>query len=299
MGAIQSVLESLGYQFVGSGAYKRCKQYNSLVINTDSDLFYWNSKNIGGNIYQFLTKIEMMSKSDALNYLHDFTQIKPYKIPQPKQLHFPSKQQIEYLAKRANYYYSSLIKDKSHIEYWYKQGINEFSIHKFKLGWAYECPIVPNYDSFTIPYLKGKDIINIRHRLNVNSGDKYRPEIPGISNYLFNVNGLYRDDCISWPGDAVLLEGEKKAMVFDQHGFRATSIPGANAWDNSFLKEFNNAGIDFIYVLLDPGMEEQSEKIAKMIRNNGKHAKAIFLPDKPDDFLNAGYTAKDVLQHMR
>lgn len=297
---ILSVLESLGYKFEGNGAYRRCTQHDSLVINVDKDLFYWNKLGIGGNAYQFLTRVEDMSTSSAMKYLNDLTgNYQPRLFPkQENELILPTKDQVEYLAKRTFFYHKNLLDDKDHIEYWYKQGINEFSIHKFKLGWAYECPVVPHQDSFTIPYIRGTDIINIRHRLNNNTKDKYRPEMAGLSNYLFNVNGLYRQDGINWPGDAILIEGEKKAIVFHQHGFRVAAIPGANAWRTKFVEEFNKAGIDCIYVLLDPGMEQQAEKIAKSIQMFGKKAKPIFLPDKPDDMILSGIKAGEILDYL-
>ena len=296
---ILNVLESLGYEFDGSGTYRRCKQYDSLVLNIDKDSFYWNSKNMGGYAYKFLTEVEHKSKREAMQILSGFGMVeeKPRQV-EPKVLRLPTQAEIEYFTRRANYYHRSLLQDKDKIEYWYKQGINETSIQLFNLGWAYECPVVRDIDSFTIPYLRGRDIIDIKHRLNINGGDKYRKEVKGFDNYLFNVNGLYREDGLNWPGDAILLEGEKKAIVFNQHGFRAASIPGANGWHDDFLKEFSNAKIDYIYVMLDPGMEEQAERLASRIKSFGKRSKAVFLPDKPDDFIIAGHTANDVLDFV-
>lgn len=298
---ILHVLESLGYRFDScSGAYRRCIQHDSLVINTNKDLFYWNKLGIGGNSYQFLTKVESMDSGSAMKYLETLTgNYQPRLFPkQESEIIFPTKDQVEYLAKRANFYYKNLLNDKDHIEYWYKQGINEFSIHRFRLGWAYECPVVPHQDSFTIPYIRGTDIINIRHRLNVTNNNKYRPEMPGLSNYLFNINGLYRQDSINWPGDAILIEGEKKAIVFHQNGFRVAAIPGANAWRTKFIEEFTKANINYVYVLLDPGMEQQAEKIVKSIQTFGKMAKPVYLPDKPDDMINNGVKPKEILDYL-
>jgi hypothetical protein len=293
---ILDVLESLGYEFEGRGNYRRCVQFDSLVINISKDLFYWNSKNFGGNTYNFLITIENKSSKEAMQILNGFGMVeeKPRQV-ENKVLRFPTKHEIEYFTKRANYYHRSLLQDENKIEYWHKQGINEYSIKKFQLGWAYECPVVRDIDSFTIPYLRGSDIIDIKHRLNINSKDKYRHEKSGVDNYLFNINGLYREDGLNWPGDAILLEGEKKAIVFNQHGFRTASIGGANAWKDDFLKDFHDAKIDYIYVMLDPGMEEQAERLASRIKAQGKNSKAVFLPDKPDDFIIKGNTANDVL----
>lgn len=218
--------------------------------------------------------------------------------PKQNKVTLPTITQIKYLARRAEYYHKSLIKDEDKVEYWFNEGISHYSIKLFKLGWAYECPLTPYIDSYTIPYIKGKDIVNIRHRLNVSGGDKYRPEVTGLSNYLFNVNGLYRQDGINWPGDAILLEGEKKAIVFHQQGFRAVSIPGVNSWRKDMLKFFHKAGIDTIYVMLDPGMEEKAERLSFNIKKQGKKSKPVFLPQKPDDFLNNGHTNKDIVSLM-
>ena len=298
MSGIVDVLGNFGYTFNGTGRYLRCNEFDSLVVNVDNDLYYWNSKNKGGNVYQFLTDIEGKSPKEAMGLLDNNLTYSTTKKKPKRNITLPDKTRIEYLTQRANYYHRLLMEDDEKIEYWLGQGINTYSIKLFNLGWAYECPVVPYIDSFTIPYIRGSDIINIRHRLNVSNKDKYRPEMSGLNNYLFNVNGLYRQDGISWPGDAILLEGEKKAIVFNQYGFRAASIPGANTWRDDFINHFDKANIDFIYVLLDPGMEEQAEKLAYKIKKYGKQSKAIFLPEKPDDFLNNGNSVKDVMYFM-
>ncbi len=299
MSTVLSLLQNIGYNFEGNGTYRRCKQHDSLVVNTDKDYFYWNSKGKGGDALTFLLEIENLSYKEAMSVLSNYDYRKQnISYSTETKITLPSEYQINYLQQRAGFYHKSLLRDENKRTYWYKQGINNYSIHTFKLGWAYECPVTPYIDSYTIPYIKGSDIINIRHRLNINGSDKYRPEMSGLSNYLYNVNGLYRQDGLNWPGDAILLEGEKKAIVFHQHGFRAVSIPGANAWKAEFIKEFHDAGINYIYVMLDPGMEEQANRISDFLNRMGKKSKPIFLPEKPDDMLNNGTTAREILREL-
>ena len=297
MSVVLNLLENIGYRFTGTGAYKRCIQHDSLIVNINKDVFYWNRLGIGGNAYQFLTNVEKLSPRDALKQLeslglNSFTEVKRFEDKEQSYI-IPDNNKIKYLSYRAKKYHESLLEGDK--EYWYSQGINDSRIEKFNLGWTDSCPVVPYMDSYTIPYYLGEKVINIRHRLNTNSADKYRPEMSGLGNYMFNVNSLYEDSKLNWPGDAVVIEGEKKAIVFDQEGFRVVGIPGANAWKNHFLAEFKKAGIDYIYVLLDPGMEEQSEKIVYNIKSNGIKSKSIFLEEKSDDLINNGSTGKDLI----
>jgi len=298
MSTIIQLLEYMGYRFEGSGAYRRCVQHDSLVINVEKDLFFWNSMGVGGNAIQFLTKINKMNYRQAKEFLENITGESYVIKPKPyleKKIVLPDWNKIKYLTKRANYYHNNLLNDPNSIEFWKSQGIDENSVNEFKLGRAHECPTAYNIDSYTIPYHKDGNIIDITHRLNTTSKNKYRHELKGYSTYLFNSDRLKADNRIMWPGDSLLIEGEKKAIVLHQNGFRVASISGANAWKDGFIKEFDKSNIDTIYVALDPGMEEISEKLSHKIRKLGKKAKSIFLPDKPDDMIINGITPSEML----
>ncbi len=302
MSDILQLLEHFGYRFNGTGVYRRCIQNDSLVVNVEKDVFYWNSRNVGGNALTFLTKIEGYEFRHACKFMEHLTGI-PYKKPHQysnnsKPLTFPTNEQIAYLTRRTEFYQSNLNSDN--IDYWYKSGMTQETIKQFKLGKAPECPTAYNVDSYTIPYIRNKNIINIKHRLNTTGGDKYRPELSGLNNYLFNSDGLKRQEGLLWPGDAILLEGEKKAIVYHQAGFRTASISGANAWKDQFFVDFKDARIDTVYVMLDPGMEKKSDELVYRFNRAGIKSKSVFLPRKPDDILIYGEaTPKDIIACLR
>ncbi len=147
-------------------------------------------------------------------------------------------------------------------------------------GWGWQ----RETDSYTIPYSQDGKLINIRHRLGKEIGGKYRPEFAGIPNAIFNADRLAKSfDVYRNPDELIIVEGEIKAMVLDQVGFRVIAIPGATSWPRLIddiqrdLKPFSR-----IFIALDPGAETQARALAVAI---GTKAIVSCLSGKPDDML--------------
>lgn len=162
------------------------------------------------------------------------------------------------------------------LDYWIGEGIPEPTVRKFHLGYCMDCPMYPGSPSHTIPVWEDDELVNIRHRIinPARPGDKYRPHRPGLGNHMFNTNILRTETNI------VLLEGEKKTMVFDANGFAAVGIPGASSFKTAWIDKFDNAKV--VYIALDPGMELQAQKIAELL---GEKARICSFPVKPDEFI--------------
>lgn len=205
-----------------------------------------------------------------------------------------SQEQQQALTSRAEYYHSHVDKGR---EYWHSQGINDESIDLFRLGYANRCPTAGFTDSYSIPYLYRGQVINLRHRLIDESKGRYRPEFAGLGSSLFNIDSLSRSDGRMESDEAVLVEGEKKAIVLHQVGFRVAGIAGQNAWKPEFIHYFIEAGIERVYVALDPGATEAG-KAAADLRRAGLAAVIVSLPDKPDDLIVAGKDPAELLAEL-
>lgn len=160
-------------------------------------------------------------------------------------------------------------------------GVTDDTIDIFKVGYCSACPTSPYSDSITIPYYYHEKLINLRHRLSSPNGDgKYRPEMSGLPQAIFNADLLDNEDWL------VLVEGEFKAMVLCQYGLPAIAIPGASnhklieRWAKKFGK------VDRVYITLDWYAEQHARQIGLTLSKTGVDVRIVTLPvDKPDDFF--------------
>jgi hypothetical protein len=190
-------------------------------------------------------------------------------------------------ADRAAYYHHTM-PDRS---YWYSQGLTDATIDKYQLGWCPRCPTYPQSSSWTIPVTFRGKLLNIRHRLAnpPTPGDKYRPEMGGVGNAIFNAD-LF-DQHEQHPV-LMVVEGEVKSMVLTQNGFPAVGIPGAASFKPAWARWFEP--FTEVIVCLDPGADKQAQRVAAII---GGRARIVVLPVKPDDFFVLYGRTRETFQH--
>jgi len=184
------------------------------------------------------------------------------------------------------------------LAYWYSQGLTDHTIDRYLLGYAPECPTFPKSPSYVIPYFLQDKLVSIRHRLaNPDGSGKYRPEFAGLPVQLFNADALRGDEIPFDEGEAVLVEGEVKAMVLYQHGFRAVGVPGVNSWKDEWLPLFKD--ISRVFIAFDPGkeVERQAFKIGRQLARAGLDIRVAAMPAKPDDmFVRYGCQVGDFMR---
>lgn len=165
--------------------------------------------------------------------------------------------------------------DDGALEWWYSQGINDDSIERYRLGYCPRCPTDRGgRASYTIPVVNGGELLNIRHRLKTDGGDKYRPHMAGLGTQLFNADFLHGTK------EIVIVEGSKKSIVLDQQGLGNVAIMGKRAFRRSWLDWFGD--IETVYIALDPDAKESAHRLAAIFEGKGK---IVSLPVKPDDFF--------------
>lgn len=161
-------------------------------------------------------------------------------------------------------------------------GLEEYTIREFRVGYCNVCPMFKTSDSYTLPYLWGETVINIRHRLlQPNGADKYRPHARGLGNALFNANILKDAEVDS----VCLFEGEFKTLVLWQNGFYSVAIPGVTAFQEPWVQHFEE--LKRVYVVMDPGEIEKSMayKYAGWLSKVVKEVRVVNLFAKPDDMF--------------
>jgi len=185
-------------------------------------------------------------------------------------------------------YHRALTADKRSL--WYNEGIYDEAIDKFLLGWASRCPTASFSQSVTMPVFdKNNDLVNIRHRL-LTPGDngKYRPQAGNLGTCLYNAPILN-----SSHDRLLILEGEKKTIVFDQFGYAAVGIMGKSVWQREW-SGWMEAGR--IIVCLDPDAHDKAVRLAGILCQAG-HAdvRVASFPVKPDDLIvRVGAGGRDI-----
>lgn len=104
----------------------------------------------------------------------------------------------------------------------------------------------------------------------------------------------------------VLTEGEVKALLLEQYGFRAVSCTGgANSWNNLLTAQFKDRTVYVCYDIDAPG-KRAAKRIAGMLRKTAKWVGVMELPldvskkqkDITDYFVTSNYSAQDFANLM-
>lgn len=175
----------------------------------------------------------------------------------------------------------------SETDYWYSQGLYPDTIDRYQLGYSHLCPTYPKSPSYVIPTYAAGRLVAIRHRLAYPNGSgKYRPEFAGLPAFIFNVDSLRPEAWVDSrlpDGEALLVEGEVKAMYLDQLGYPVAGLPGVTVWNDKWLKFFKY--IRKLYIAFDPGAEGPAVHRAAWFEAQGIEVRVVSLPHKPDDFF--------------
>jgi len=161
--------------------------------------------------------------------------------------------------------------------HWADQGIFTEAQDKYKLGVCHHCPLKPDTPSYTLPVINGGNLRNIRHRLQVDDGDRYRPHIVGLPQTLFGADNLKTS------GEVGIVEGGKKHVVLSQYDeIPATvGVMGCSGFKESWARHFVHFKI--VYVMYDPDVPGKAQKLAGLFGSRGRVVK---FPVKPDDFFS-------------
>lgn len=194
------------------------------------------------------------------------------------------------------------LKDE-HIEWWASQGIPEFWVYRWGLGFVAGKLFEHRgqfflSDSYTIPIFDwNNELVQTQYRLvspPENSG-KYRQTF-GIPPSCFIASPKIGVDSKT----VIVVEGSKKGMVVyllvsalgKNHDIQVIAIPGDRTWCGLTALL---GGAKRVFTVLDPGSEAWSRNFTSAVGNN---AKSVFLPQKPDDMILAGATIDDMRHYF-
>ena len=267
---------SQDYKLRGSGRYLKGVEHDSLVVDLEKQIFFWNSKEIAGDIYAWLTKIKFYTPESAREYIRE-------NFPAFKVSYKPRMKGDEVVV-NPNLVDAFFNLGKRHREYWYSRGYSDATIDMFRLGYS--------GDWYVIPIFIGGKFRNFQCRT---PDKKMKHWYSGIGPLPFNLDYVKNKPWF------VLTEGPVDAIMCMQNGIPAMSTnTGAGYFEPQWVGELPL--LERMYVAYDNN--EAGRKGAKGIGKLIGNCVKIYTFDGYDDgydvsdYFNNGGDAAELMRRL-
>src|SRR3990172_5173735 len=228
-----SVLENLisqDFEVLGKDGsrWATTAEHDSLVIDREKGIFYWNSKNVVGDELVWLTRIKGHSFSEAKKILADYKSYSEtfvYTIKSDK-----GEEDIIVFPKLVSIFWEEGLNNR---EYFYERLLTDDTINRFQLGY---------HDGFyTIPIFMGGTLRNFQCRKD-KPRKLIRPWYRGVGPLIFNADILKLVDRV------IITEGIVDAILLNQLGFPAVSHNSGSSWMHSLWYDKFNRMKEIVYI---------------------------------------------------
>lgn len=262
---------SRDFTLKGHGKWLRAVEHDSLVVNTEDQVFFWNSKGIYyGNIKDWFEKVKnrKFNESAFIEIIPETVVEEPVEVVQDPAL--------------VELFYQAGIK---HRDYWHdKRGYTDKTIDRFRLGFS--------GDFYTIPIFENGTFVNFQCRKDNPKTVKhwYR----GVGPHSFNLGILRYYDWV------VLTEGPSDAIMLRQHEIPAVSQTSGAGDIRMYAQNFHRFhGIKNIFIVYDNDLAGNtgSQKVQGIFGSRAKIYNMWDFPQAYDitDFFKDGHTRKDFI----
>jgi len=271
----ESLLEKLiGNEFhvVGDGRWATTEEHDSLVIDRERDLFFWNSKSIYGNAIDWLTRIKGYSYSKAISSLDNVDRIVLSSMIEER----ISEEDIPIHPELVELFWQDGKKER---EYWYSRKLTDETIDLYKLGY--------HNGWYTLPIFINGYFKNFQMRKDKPT-KRILPYYRGVGPLLVNADILNYVECVA------ITEGPVDALLLTQEGFPAIShTGGSHGWKKEWYKYFIYQKDIFVIADNDAAGKNGAKKIAEQL--GVYKVKILMFDDKPErydtvDFFKDGNT---------
>lgn len=254
------------FGFVENGSrWGRSEDHDSLVLDRDKQVFYWNSEEIAGTALDYLIKVRGWTYRDSEEFL------KQNEIYTGTVIHeYKKGEETVVYPKLVDIFHARIWKEDR--EYFNRRGITDDTISRFRLGY--------HNGFYTIPFYQ--DGIFKQFQLRKDSPKTIRNYYRGVGPLLYNSDVMMLTDKI------IFVEGPTSCIVLNQNGFPCVSMnTGAEGFLEEWFPYFSHQ--KEIYLLFD------NDKAG--IRGALRTAKILGLSRchlyNFQDFEEAGYDAND------
>src|SRR3990172_5086426 len=219
----------------GRGRWYHSIKHDSLVYDEQRDEFFWNSEDIRGDVYTYLTKVRGMNNEQARNFLKNSFGGFSKNNQRPPEPH-PYEKLVDI-------FWSNNINNK---EYWYKRCLTDYTIDNRRLGY---------YDGWNcIPMHEDGRFANFQMRRDF-------PEKKIVQYYRHGKPILYNAEILPFTNTIYIVEGTVDCILLNQEGLPAISPNGANIWQPEWYNKFED--IVNIYFIADN--DKAGEGAAKLV----------------------------------
>lgn len=277
----QLVEEDFGITGNPQSRWAKAGEHDSLVVDRDRDIFFWNSREIYGNVVDYLVKVRGMSLEYAKRYSKNFEQ---GKSAFTTRFDSNSNGKVQTSPALARLFWES---GKENRGYWYNRTLKDKTIDRFLLG---------NYNGwFTLPIFDGAELINIQLRRD-------EPEKKIRAWYKHRPATILNKALIKHNSTIYFTEGTVDAILLCQYGLPAiTKSFGGHVWKDEWLPLFMH--VKEIFYIADndkPGIEI-AKKIAKKLGE--LKVKIYVFSDKEEkfdsvDFFREGGCVEEFLERV-
>jgi len=271
--------EDFGFETKENSRWGKATDHDSLVLDKEKGIFFWNSKELSGGAISYLMGVRKLSFPEAKKYLAN------YEYEDTFTLTVNTKVGDVYVYPKLVDVFFEYGQEKDKRQYWYNRGISDSTIDRFRLGWY------NNYN--TVPIFMDNALRQFQLRSDNINGKR------SITNYYKNVGPvLFNSDILKFTDKVYVTEGLTDCLRLTQEGLPAVS---GNAGSGGWLTEW------FIYFM-------RQKEIVVIYDNDraGKHGVGIVASclgqyrtkiftfpgydDKFDlvDFFNAGGNVKEL-----
>lgn len=281
-----AILEKLieeDYGLRGNSNWAHAEEHDSLVIDRRRGLFFFNSREIVGDPFIYLTRVRGLTFSDAREYLKRFKDYESVLVYNIK----AGESDVVVFPKLVEVFYE-MGREAGHRDYFYRRGITDSTIDRFQLGY---------YNGYnTIPIFQDGVFRNFQLRRDI--PDKR------IKVYYQGIGGLiYNSDILKITDTAFICEGLTDCLRLSQEGIPAVShTTGSGGWMPEWFKYFFNQKEIYIIFDADRAGREGAKRTARTL---GIYRSKIYCfdgyEDKYDivDFFRDGGTKDELMSLVK
>lgn len=244
--------------------YLTTKEHDSLIIDLEKDIFYWNSKNIAGNAITWLTQIKGMSFSEARKFLSAFENYSDTIVYTIKDK--TEEKDIIIYPKLVTIFWENGLTNR---EYWYNRLLTDNTINRFQLGFYNGWYAIPFFEDGTF-----KNFQLRREQPNKMIKSYYR----GMGPLLFN------SDILKIVEKVYITEGVVDAIFLNQIGYPAISHNIGAGWNHKSWYSYFLRQKEIIYIADNdaPGIKAAIKVANSLGKTRVKIATFKSYPDKCD-----------------
>lgn len=235
--------EDFGYK--KTRRWGRSEEHSSLVVDGDKQVFYFNARGVAGSTLDYLIKVRGMQYNLAKEFLLSQSDYSDSYVH-----HYNEGAEVVTYPPLADSFYEV---GKLKRDYFYRRGISDEFIDRFKLGYYGGWSTVPIYEDGLL-----RNIQLRKDEPKKDIGKYYR----GMGASIFNIDAMR----FAEGGSLFYTEGPIDAIAMIQNdGVAVISSDSGGAFDPRWLVRF--AGIKLIHLVFDndsAGVKE-SKRIAKIL----------------------------------